>query len=193
MATKQKESATMVMGGIVRFGFVHVFTPAAMEGDEDGKKKYSVQILIPKSNKTLVKQIKTAIEAAKEAGKAKWGGKIPASLKLPLRDGDAEKVDDENYAGMYFMSASSKGKPGVVDKNREPITEEDDEFYSGVWGRFHVNFYPFNSNGNKGVACGLNHLQKIKDGERLAGRIVVEDAFDEYEGADDDEDDDMLG
>lgn len=186
MANEKMAAATVVMGGPARFSYAHVFQPSSME--PEGPKKYSVSLIISKKETALIAQIKAAIEAAKESGKAKWGGKIPAGLKLPLRDGDAERPEDEAYKGCYFLNASSSQKPGVVDANRVPLSS-DEEFYSGCYGRFHVNFYAFN-NKSKGVACGLNHLQKLRDGDRLAGRIAVENAFDEYQ---EDADGDMLG
>lgn len=187
MANEKMAQATVVMGGPARFSYAHVFEPSSME--PEGKKKYSVSLIISKKETALIAQIKAAIEAAKEQGKAKWGGKLPAGLKLPLRDGDAERPEDEAYKNSYFINASSAQKPGVVDSNRVPLSS-DEEFYSGCYGRFHVNFYAFNAGGSKGVACGLNHLQKLRDGERLAGRISVENAFDEYQ---EDADNDMLG
>lgn len=180
-------SNTIVMGGPARFSYLHVFEPSSME--PEGKKKYSASLIISKKETELIKKIKNAIAAAKEAGKAKWSGKIPANLKEPLRDGDAERQDDEAYKGCYFINASSTQKPGIVDSNKVPLSS-DEEFYSGCYGRFHVNFYAFNTAGNKGVACGLNHLQKLRDGDRLAGRISIEAAFDDdTEG----EDNDMIG
>lgn len=179
-------SGTIVMGGPARFSYLHVFEPSSME--PEGKKKYSASLIISKKETALIAEIKKAIAAAKEIGKAKWGGKIPANLKEPLRDGDAERPDDEAYKNAYFINASSTQRPGVVDVNRMKI-ESDEEFYSGCYGRFHVNFYAFNTAGNKGVACGLNHLQKLRDGDRLAGRIAVENAFDD----DYQIEDDMLG
>lgn len=181
-------SNTIVMGGPARFSYLHVFEPSSME--PEGKKKYSAALIISKKETALLAKIKSAIAAAKEAGKAKWGGKIPANLKEPLRDGDVERGDDEAYKGCFFINASSTQKPGIVDSNKVPISSNE-EFYSGCYGRFHVNFYAFNTAGNKGVACGLNHLQKLRDGDRLAGRISIDAAFDdEYT---EDQDNDMLG
>lgn len=181
---------TIVMGGPARFSYPHVFQPASMEAN--GPKKYSVSLIISKKEVDLINKIKAAIAAALEAGKAKWGGKIPAGLKMPLRDGDVERADDEAYKGSYFINASSTQKPGVIDSNKVPLSS-DEEFYAGCYGRFHVNFYAYN-NKSKGVACGLNHLQKLRDGDRLAGRISIDAAFDD-EFTDDSSniDDDMLG
>ena len=97
-------------------------------------------------------------------------------LKTPLRDGDLERPDDEAYAGCYFINANSASAPGIVDADRQPVIDRS-EVYSGVYGRASINFYAFNSNGNKGIACGLNNLQKIKDGEPLGGKSRAEDDF----------------
>lgn len=112
-------------------------------------------------------------------GKLKGNGKsVPALsvLKTPLRDGDVERPDDEAYADAYFINANSATAPGIVDADRNPILDRF-EVYSGVYGRASINFYAFNSNGNKGIACGLNNLQKIRDGEPLGGKSRAEDDF----------------
>ena len=174
----KKESpvtATKVITGKVRFSYAHVWEPVANE--EGGKAKYSVALLIPKSDKKTVAAIHAAVEAAKQQGKvSKFGGKIPANLKLPLRDGDEERPDDEVYANNYFVNASAATKPGIVDRNRNAIMDKD-EFYSGCYGVASVNFYPFTMSGNKGVACGLNNLMKLADGEPLGRRLSAEDDF----------------
>lgn len=159
-------STTKVITGKVRFSYAHVFEPSAIE--EGQEKKYSVSIIIPKKDTKTLNKIKEAIQAAAEEGKAKFGGTIPKNYKNPLRDGDEEREDDENYAGCMFINANSTRKPGLVDADLNPIMDKD-EFYSGCYGRSSVNFYAFNVSGNKGVACGLNNLQKLEDGERLGG------------------------
>ena len=173
--------STKVITGKVRFSYCHVFEPAAIsEGQEP---KYSVSIIIPKSDKVTLDKINKAIEEAKQEGKTKFGGKIPGVLKLPLRDGDVERPDDEAYANSYFLNASSSVQPGIVDENRDEIMIKT-EFYSGCYGRASINFYAFNTSGNKGIAVGLNNLQKIEDGEPLGGvRASAQDDF-----ADDDDD-----
>ena len=159
-------SSTKVITGKVRFSYAHVFEPSAInEGDD---KKYSVSILVPKKDLETLARIKNAIEAATQEGKGKWNGKIPTVLKLPLRDGDAERPDDEAYEGMMFLNASSKNRPGIVDENTDPVMSKDD-FYSGCFGRASVNFYAFSVSGNKGIAVGLNNLQKLEDGDSLSG------------------------
>lgn len=170
--------ATTITTGKVRFSYAHVFTPKAAPGSDTAK--YSVSILVDKKDKATLGKIEQAVAEAKETGKSsKWGGKIPAKLHLPLRDGDEERPDDEAYAGKYFFncSCSADRKPGVVDANLNPILDPD-EFYSGCYGRVNVNFFPYDSNGNRGVAAGLNHVQKLSDGERLGGGAPsIETAF----------------
>lgn len=175
MATNERE-ATKVITGLVRFSYVHVWEPQKVN-ETDDKAKYSVSLIIPKSDKKTLLAFKNAIEEAKKLGiNSKWGGKAPANLKMPLRDGDEERPDDEVYANAMFINANCVTQPGVVNMNRNPITEQT-EFYSGCYGYASVNLYPFNSNGNKGIACGLNNLMKAKDGEPLGGRETPENDF----------------
>jgi hypothetical protein len=139
--------------------------------------KYNICILIPKDDAKTIEKINKAIEVAKQAGKAKLAdknGKIPSNLKLPLRDGD-ERGDDPAFEGMYFINANSQRKPSIVDKDLNPIMEKE-EFYSGCYGRASINFYAFNVS-SKGIAAGLNNLQKLEDGEMLAGGSTAEEDF----------------
>ena len=167
---------TKVITGKVRFCYANVFEPTAMtDGDTP---KYNVCILIPKSDTKTLEKIKLAIEAAKQAGKAKLAdknGKIPSNIKLPLRDGDDERGDDPAYEGMYFINANSTRKPSIVDKNLNPIMSKD-EFYSGCYGRASINFYAYNVQ-SKGIAAGLGNLQKLEDGEPLAGGSSADEDF----------------
>lgn len=180
MATQaqSKTPDTKVVTGKVRFSFPHLFQPHAISEGQEAK--YSLCLLIPKSDTDTLRKIKAAVEAAKEAGKNLWNGKIPGGLKTPLRDGDVDRPDSPEYAGHYFLNANSKQKPGIVDKNVNPILDQS-EVYAGCYGRASVNFYPFSVSGNKGVACGLNNVQKLADGEPLAGRSKAEDDFDAAE------------
>lgn len=110
-------------------------------------------------------------------GVAKFGGKKPnkAAIKLPLRDGDIER-DDEAYKGHYFINANSTTAPQIVDRAVKPILDRS-EVYSGCYARVSLNFYAFNSNGNKGIACGLGNIQKIRDGESLGGKTTAADTM----------------
>lgn len=171
---------TKVITGKARFSYANVWEPKSING---GDEKYSVSLIISKDDTNTVAEIKAAIEAAKQDGKAKFGGKIPANLKLPLRDGDIDRPDDEAYKNSYFINANSKDKPQIVDKNVKPILDQS-EVYSGCYGRASITFYAFNQNGNKGVACGLGNLQKLADGEQLSGRSRAEDDFSSAEDED---------
>lgn len=194
-------NTTKVITGKVRLSYVHLFNPQV---DDDGMEKYSASILIPKDDKETLRKIKAAIEAAKEIGKtSKWGGKIPANLKLPLRDGDEERPDDEAYAGHYFLNATSRTKPGIakpIGKGPDGKTKfqeitDSTEVYSGCYAKVSINFYPFDKKGNRGVAVGLNNVVKVQDGEFLGGRASVHDEFANVDFDDvlpADEDDDFL-
>nr|WP_216086465.1 DUF2815 family protein [Sporosarcina newyorkensis] len=159
---------TKVITGVVRLSYANVWEPKSING---GKEKYSVSVIIPKSDTKTLEAIEKAVDAAIEDGRGKFGGKIPnkQSLKLPLRDGDIDRPDDEAYADSYFVNANSITPPQVVDKDINPILERS-EIYSGVYARVSISFYAFNSSGNRGIACGLGNIQKIKDGEPLGGR-----------------------
>ena len=164
-------SQTKVITGKVRFSYAQVFEPKAM--NESSTPKYSISLIIPKNDKKTLDKIKAAIESAIEEGKtSKWGGKVPKNLKTPLRDGNEEREDDEAYAEAMFVNANSSNKPGLVDEDLNPILDKS-EFYSGCYGRASINFYAYDSNGSKGIACGLNNLQKLEDGERLAGGVQL--------------------
>lgn len=169
----------------VRLSYAHVFEPVLAPGADTAK--YSTCVLVDKKDKETLSRIKQACEEAKKNGiSSVWNGKLPNGLHMPLRDGDEERPDDPNYAGKYFFNCSSKRKPGVVDSNLNAILDPE-EVYSGCYARVNVNFYPYNSNGNRGVAAGLNHVQKLADGERFGNVITAEAAF--ADEADDDVDD----
>jgi hypothetical protein len=175
MSNTKSKSATKVVIPC-RISFANIWQPKSINGSEE---KYSVSCLIPKSDKATLMKIHKAVEAAKEDGKArKWNGKIPPNLKLPLRDGDIERPDDENYAGHMFLNATSKEAPQIVDRRVQPIMDAM-ECGSGDYCNVSVNFYPFNANGNRGVAAGLGNIQKVKDGERLSGRTNAASDFEE--------------
>lgn len=161
-------NGTKVITGEVRFSYLHVFEPYA--GEVEQKPKYSVSLLIPKKDKQTIALIQEAVAEATDMGQtSKWGGKVPKNLKLPLRDGDEEKADEHpEYAGMFFLNASSERQPGLVDSHKQEIFS-DQELKSGDWGLASINFYPFSVSGNNGIACGLNNLMKKRDGESLGG------------------------
>ena len=166
---------TKVITGVnTRLSYFHGWEPVSVNG---GAEKYSVSVLIPKNDKETINAINTAIDAAIEEGISKFGGKKPnkAAIKLPLRDGDTER-DDEAYKGHFFINANSNTPPQIVDRSVKPILDRG-EVYSGCFARVSLNFFAFNSNGSKGVACGLGNIQKVRDGEPLGGKSKAEDDF----------------
>ena len=177
MANKNIQATKVVIP--CRISFANIWEPRSVNGSEE---KYSVSCLIPKSDKTTLKKIENAIEEAKKVGVAKWGGKMPKSLKLPLRDGDLER-DEECYENSMFLNAKTDRKPGIVDANLDEIISRD-EFYSGCYGRASINFFPYDVNGSKGIAVGLQNLQKLEDGERLGGSSAT--AAEDFGDDDDD-------
>ena len=179
------KNPTKVVTGICTFSYLNCWDPKAVNG---GTPKYSVSLIIPKSDKRTIEAVKAAIQAAYEEGQGKLKGNgksVPAlkALKTPLRDGDLERPDDEAYKNSYFINANSTTAPGIVDADRQPILDRS-EMYSGVKGRASINFYSYNVNGNKGIAAGLNHLQKISDGTPLGSKSRAEDDFDTEEDED---------
>lgn len=154
MPNKVNNPMKVITGPNTRWSYANVWEPKSING---GTPKYSVSLIIPKSDTATIKKIEAAIEAAYKEGEAKLKGNgrsVPALsvLKTPLRDGDAERPDDEAYANAYFVNANSATAPGIVDADRQEIIDRS-EVYSGVYGRASINFYAFNSNGNKGIAC----------------------------------------
>lgn len=165
-----------------RFSYLHCWEPGSVNGSEP---KYSVSAIIPKSDKKTIAAINAAIEQAKKDSVSKWGGKVTANLKLPLRDGDIDRPDDEAYKDSYFFNANSRQAPQVVDAHVQPILDQS-EVYSGCYGKISVTFYGYNSNGNRGIAAGLGNIQKLRDGESLGGRSTAAEDFET------EEDDDFL-
>lgn len=166
----------------VRLSYANVWEPKSVNGNEP---RYSVSIIIPKSDTETIELINQAIDNAITDGVPKFGGKKPnkKTIKLPLRDGDTER-EDEAYADAYFVNCNSNTAPQIVGLDRLPITDET-EVYSGCYARVSINFYAFNTNGNKGIAVGLGNIQKTKDGEPLGGSRIS--AASDFGEPDDDE------
>ena len=182
---KYMNPTKVITGPNTTFSYLNCWDPQAIQG---GTPKFSVSLIIPKSAVKTIEKIKAAIQAAYEEGQSKLKGNgksVPAlsTLKTPLRDGDLERPDDEAYNNSYFINANSGTAPGSVDADRNPIIDRS-EMYSGVKGRASINLYAYNVNGNRGIACGLNNLQKISDGTPLGGKSRAEDDF----ATEDDED-----
>lgn len=168
----------VITGPDTRWSYANVWEPKSING---GTPKYSVSLIIPKSDTKTVDKVKAAIQAAYEEGQGKLKGNgksVPKleAIKVPLRDGDVERPDDPAYANSYFINANSNTAPGIVDANCDPVITRS-EVYSGVYGRASINFYAFNTNGNRGIACGLNNLQLMRSGEPLGSKASAESDF----------------
>lgn len=179
MSKTIKNPTKVITGKNTIMSYLNVNEPKVPLGG--GTPKYSVSLIIPKSNTVTVAKIRAAIQAAYEEGQSKLKGNskfVPAleDIKTPLRDGDKDRKGDEAYQNAWFVNANSTTKPGVVDADRQPILDSS-ELYSGIIGRASINFYAFNSNGNRGIACGLNNIQKLSDGTPLGGHSRAEDDF----------------
>ena len=172
-----------------RISFANIWEPKSING---GEEKYSVSCLIRKTDKATLDRVQKAIDAAMADGKTrKWGGKVPPNLKLPLRDGDIDRPDDDNYKGVMFLNATSKDAPQIVDRRKNVIIDPM-QVYSGCYCNVSVNFFAFNANGNRGVAAGLGNIQFVNDGERLSGRASADADFDDLGDGDFAEDMDFL-
>ena len=176
----------VITGVDTRWSYANVWEPKSING---GTPKYSVSLIIPKSDTKTIAKIQAAIEAAYKEGEAKLKGNgksVPALsvLKTPLRDGDAERPDDEAMAGSLFINTSSKLKPGVLkfaaNGEKVPVTSEDD-IYSGCYGYVSVNFFAYNRNGNKGISAGLNNVLVTERGDYLGGRSSAESDFNDIQ------------
>jgi hypothetical protein len=166
--------ATLAVTGISRLCFINVLKP-----NEHGK--YSIAVLVPKSDTDTVAKLRKVIEDFKTDPRAlkTWDSKFLASFKTPLRDGDTERDTEKRpeYKGHYFFEAKTnpvdkKGNPRpapkVVDAKLNEILDPA-ELYSGCYGRVSIDMYPYNFDGNKGMAFGLVNVQKVRDGDRLSG------------------------
>lgn len=168
----------VITGPKTRWSYVNVWEPKSINGSNP---KYSISLIIKKDDAETINKVKAAIQAAYEEGAAKLKGtgkSVPplAAIKTPVRDGDVERPDDPDYQGCYFINANNKTAPGVVDINCQPIIDRG-EVYSGCYGRASISFYAFNANGNKGIACSLNNLQKVEDGVPLGGHVSAASDF----------------
>lgn len=165
---------TRVTTGEVRMSYVHLFKPYAFQPGQE--EKYSVTVLVPKTDAETMGRINAAVEAARQRGvQDKWGGVLPPVCPVPVYDGDGTRPSDgmpfgPECKGCWVFTASAKTDypPQVVDSQGNPIINQS-EVYSGMYGRVNVNFFPYAFGGKKGIGCGLGPVMKIRDGEPLGG------------------------
>lgn len=169
-----------VLTGEVRLSYANLTKPrAAQPGAEE---KYSVTLLIPKSDAATKADIDAAVAAAYEQGVAdKWKNTRP-QLRYPvIYDGDGVRPSGEAFGeecrGHWVMTASSKLKPQVVHTSNIRAELSPSDIYSGMYARVTVRMYPYANNGNRGVGCGLGNVLKTRDGEALSGHASAESDF----------------
>lgn len=184
---------TVVTGKNTRFSYCNVFEPKSVNG---GTPRYSTGLIVSKQDKKTMDILWAGVRAAYEKDKDKLrnkNGSVPSleSIKTPIRDGDVDRPDDPAYAGCVFLNANTDLKPNLYDASGNEILDRA-EIYSGCYGRANISFFVFNTNGNRGIACRLNALQKIRDGEPLGGRVNALAAFLAAAEEEDDEEEDFL-
>lgn len=165
----------------IQLAYVHLLKPFAANDSGDGA-KYSAVLIIPKDRTETIAAIKACINAAYDAGVAKvWNGKAPAksSLRTPLRDGDVDRPDDLDFKNCYFINASSKSRPGIIDTQRHDLTDPafEQEVYSGMEAHVTFTMFAYDAKGNKGISCGLNNVCKCGKGTFMGGRVSAESDF----------------
>ncbi len=173
------QDATHIVTGMVRMSYLHIFTPYQKDGQTEPK--YSMTVLLPKQDTGTMARIQAAIAAAKQKGVTScWNG-VQIEAQAPIYDGDSVRPKDRTpfspeCRGHWVINCSCKRKPEVVDANGNPILNET-MVYSGCYGRVSLDFFPYASNGNKGIGCGLGNVQKLQDGESLGGGSTAEQDF----------------
>lgn len=182
--------ATKIVTGKVRFSYVNVFEPQAPQSG--GEPKYSITLLIPKSDAATYGKIKMAIAEARENFCKRNGpNALPQNPMTNLHDGDGVKPNSgEPYGpeckGHWVLSANAKAnqKPIVVDEFGTKISGPDvvcnnpNAVYSGCYGRASLNFYGY-SNARKGIGAGLLGIKKLHDGDPLGGTFGSVSDFDD--------------
>ena len=177
-----------VVFGPVRLNYVHLFEKYAFEGEDKESAKYMCSVLIPMKEKAALKAIEEAIEAVTaEAVSTKWRGVRPKRLATPLRDGNEKEGAGDEYTDVMYFNAKSSRRVAVVDRDCEPLTDPE-SMYSGVWANVSVSFFAYDVSGNKGIGVALNSVQKVRDDEPFGGSTDGSRDFDDFGGADDDDD-----
>lgn len=166
-----------------RLSYAHLFEPRSVE--ENGDKKYSCTLLIPKTDKASIEAINNAYAVALETGKAKfWQKGVPAAVVSPLKDGDLPKASGEptgpEYKGHYYIYASTaETRPPKVANQQKMLVTDRSEVYSGCYAYVDIDIFAFDKKINKGITAGLNNVMKVADGDPLGGGAPsIEDSFD---------------
>lgn len=175
-----QNDAMKVLTGEVRLSYVNVITPRAQQQGQEPK--YSVTLLIPKSDLATKADIDASIQAAAQEAVGKvWGGVRPPQPRIPIWDGDGVRQSGVPFGdeckGHWVITASSKMKPSVVGMDNINVELAPSDIYSGMYGRVTIRFFGYSNSGNKGVGCGLGNIMKTRDGEPLSGRTSAASDF----------------
>ena len=183
--------AHKVVIGPVRLSYCHLWEPKKFENSPE---KYTVSLIIPKSEEKTIKKIQEAIALVKQDAVEKHGKGFVTSkgFRFPLKDGDEEMPEDSAYADSYYLNVSSNDQPKMIDGRKKEITDKK-EIYSGCYANVSLNAYFYKRDSSKGITFAINGLQKVADGEPLDGRTLnVEEDFDYLDNIDDIDEDDFL-
>lgn len=161
-----------VLTGECRLSYCNLTTPRAAQ--QGGEPKYSVTLLIPKTDVATKADIDAAIQAAANEALSKvWNGARPPQLRVPIYDGDGVRPSGVPFGdeckGHWVMTASTKNKPQVVGIDNINCELAPSDIYSGMYARVTIRFFGYSNSGNKGIGCGLGNVMKTRDGEALAG------------------------
>lgn len=167
-----QNDAQKVLTGEVRLSYCNLITPRAPLNGQ-GDPKYSVTVLIPKTDVATKADIDASIEAAaKEAVGKIWGGVRPRFDSI-VWDGDGVRKNGMPFGaeckGHWVLTASTKQKPQVVGIDNINVELAPQDIYSGMYGRVTLRFFGYSQSGNRGVGCGLGNVMKTRDGEPLSG------------------------
>ena len=180
--------ATKVLTGEVRLSYAHLTEPYANPKNPGAEPKYSVTMLIPKTDTSTKADIDASMKAAYEAAVVNdWKGARPQLRNALIYDGDGVRNDGTPFGpeckGHWVMTANSKRKPQVVHVSNLQAELAPQDIYSGMYARVTVNFFAFSVNGNRGIGCGLGNVLKLRDGEPLSGGASAASDFEGLEQA----------
>lgn len=183
-----QNTPTKVLTGEVRLSYVHLSEPYANPKNPGAEPKYSVTMLIPKTDTATKADIDASMKAAYEAAVTNdWKGARPQLRNALIYDGDGVRNDGTPFGpeckGHWVMTANSKRKPQVVHISNLKAELAPQDIYSGMYARVTVNFFAFSVNGNRGIGCGLGNVLKIRDGEPLSGGASAASDFEGLEQA----------
>ena len=174
-----QNNPTRVLTGEVRLSYANLSTPRSTNG---GEERYSVTLLIPKSDTATFENILSSVEAAAVEAQGKlWNGVRPPVLTYPVHDGDGVRSSglpfSDECKGHWVVNANSKTKPQVVHISDIHTELAPQDIYSGMYARVTVNFFGYYSNGKKGIGCGLGNVLKLREGEAFAGGATAASDF----------------